>query len=155
MPKLYQLANDPETYGADANKWLVVSDDGEEEITGPMREEDAEAFRGMLQRTGTHATVNTRLLAALKELKRCGQPYFTNRLGDQTVTLACIEADAAIAEAEAQPQPDRPSYDELLDGLALLETAARRLADGSDSQPTYCAKIAAKNRALLKRAGRG
>ncbi|WP_298161121.1 hypothetical protein [Brevundimonas sp.] len=36
MPQLYQLADEPETYGSDAAKWIIVSDDGESELTGPM-----------------------------------------------------------------------------------------------------------------------
>jgi hypothetical protein len=35
MPRLYQLANDPE-YGDQALWWLVVSDDGEDELAGPF-----------------------------------------------------------------------------------------------------------------------
>lgn len=43
MAQLYQLADEPETYGDDAAKWIVVSDDGEDELTGPMDHAAAEA----------------------------------------------------------------------------------------------------------------
>jgi len=41
MAKLYQLANDPATYGKDAGKWLIVSDNLENELSKPMDERHA------------------------------------------------------------------------------------------------------------------
>ena len=42
--KLYQLANDPATYGDNAGKWLVVSDDLEQELTLPLEYKQAALF---------------------------------------------------------------------------------------------------------------
>jgi hypothetical protein len=42
--------------------------------------------------------------------------------------------------------------DELLAALQLLETAARRFADKSDSEPSYTLKMCAKARAAIARA---
>jgi hypothetical protein len=39
---VWQLADDPGTYGDDANKHIVVTDDGEHEITGVVELEIAE-----------------------------------------------------------------------------------------------------------------
>jgi hypothetical protein len=38
--KLFELADDPETYGDQAGWWLVVSDDIEVEISGPYSTEE-------------------------------------------------------------------------------------------------------------------
>lgn len=40
----YQLANDREAYGMDAGQWIVVTEDGERELTGSMDECDASLF---------------------------------------------------------------------------------------------------------------
>lgn len=41
---VYQLAFDTEEYGEKAGKWIVVTEDGEREVTGPMGEQDARLF---------------------------------------------------------------------------------------------------------------
>lgn len=41
---VYQLAFDADEYGDDAGKWIVVTEDGESEVTGPMGEQDARLF---------------------------------------------------------------------------------------------------------------
>lgn len=35
--KLYQLADDVDAYGENAGWWMVVSDDGNEELAGPFK----------------------------------------------------------------------------------------------------------------------
>lgn len=48
--KLYQLANDPETYGHKAGWWLVVTNDLLEELTAPFpTQEQAERAREALR----------------------------------------------------------------------------------------------------------
>lgn len=42
---LWQLANDPAEYGVYALGWVVVTPDGEDELSGPFRfRQDAERF---------------------------------------------------------------------------------------------------------------
>lgn len=38
---VYQLADDPETYGTDAGRWIVVTNDQRDECSGAMDEHDA------------------------------------------------------------------------------------------------------------------
>ena len=41
--KLWRLANDPQTYGADADKLIITTDNGDDEVCGPfLFDEDAE-----------------------------------------------------------------------------------------------------------------
>lgn len=48
--KLFELADDPETYGEQAGWWLVVSDDAENELSNPFpTEEMAQIHLGLLQ----------------------------------------------------------------------------------------------------------
>jgi hypothetical protein len=48
IAKPYQLADDEQTYGPNAGRLIVVTEDGEHELSGPMNEEDAEAFARMI-----------------------------------------------------------------------------------------------------------
>lgn len=61
MPQLYQLADEPETYGADAGKWLIVSHDAETELSGPM---DYEAAKAVLAVETSFTTMSGRDRAA-------------------------------------------------------------------------------------------
>lgn len=49
MPKLYQLADDKAAYGFNAGKWIIVSDDSENEFSRPMSHERAAAFLARLE----------------------------------------------------------------------------------------------------------
>ena len=45
---IFQLADDKTSYGPDAGKFIVTSADHEEEFSGPMSQQDAEAFAATL-----------------------------------------------------------------------------------------------------------
>ena len=45
---IYQLASDHATYGADAGKFIVTSEDLEREFSGPMGEDDARTLASAL-----------------------------------------------------------------------------------------------------------
>lgn len=95
--------------------------------------------------------VNARLLAALKATTEAlAQSYIEATAADADPRV--IAGRAAIAEAEAQPQPDRPSYDELLEEIAAtIEWIETGTFDGVSFDAL---RMADALRDLLARAGR-
>jgi hypothetical protein len=75
---IYQLAPDHATYGADAGKFLITSENLEHEFSGPMSEEDA------------------RLLAsALNGCQMIAERWERGRLDEAARVCAAVVADAA------------------------------------------------------------
>ncbi len=75
---IYQLAPDHATYGDDGGKFIVTSEDLEQEFSGPMCEEDA------------------RLLAsALNGCQMVAERWERGRLDEATRVCAAVVTDAA------------------------------------------------------------
>lgn len=96
-PQLYQLADDAETYGDDAGRFLLVSTDGEQELTGPMLRGDAD---GMLRLLGA--------LQFIADRAGHGKRFGADMHSSATLVLSDVERLARRAVAETITPVENP-----------------------------------------------